>query len=204
MTKRILSFVVLLFIMLGCSGVKAPKQRLDRNSSTFDSDLIQLKEYLGEMPVDVVVAGYKPETRPDIPVVFSSDSIEATVKQAVILDMNPTYTYLRPRGGITGNYLRIPTSNVTRVAADGFRSATGSSRSGAIWILPILTGAFAIIAALTYKNVFSTDGWTGCLFVIAGLLAAGICVVSTILILLTQPSVGSDTFERISKFWTFQ
>ena len=134
--------------------------------------------------------------RPDIPVVFSSDSIEATVKQAVILDMNPTYTYLRPRGGITGNYLRIPTSNVTRVAADGFRSATGSSRSGAIWILPILTGAFAVIAALTYKNVFSTDGWTGCLFVIA--------VVSTILILLTQPSVGSDTFERISKFWTFQ
>ncbi len=204
MTRRIVWYAALLCIGLGCSGVKAPKQRLDRNSSSFDSDLIRLKEYLGEMPVDVVVEGFKPQTIAEIPIEYSPDSAEATIKQAVIFEMNPDYTYVRPKGGPTSNLIRIPTSNVTRVAADGFRNATGSSSSGAIWLIPILTGAFAIIAALTYKNVFSIDGWTGCFFVIASLLAAGICVVSIILILLTQPSVASDTLVRISKFWTFQ
>lgn len=54
MSKQITCFSLLILIMLGCSGVKAPKQRLDRNSSTFDSDLIELKEYLGEMPVSTL------------------------------------------------------------------------------------------------------------------------------------------------------
>lgn len=204
MTKRILSFVVLLFIMLGCSGVKAPKQRLDRNSSTFDSDLIQLKEYLGEMPVDVVVAGYKPETRPDIPVVFSSDSIEAIVKQAVILDMNPTYTYLRGRGGPSTTYIRIPTNNVTRIAADGFRTSSSSSGSGGLWIIPILTGAFALIVALTYQGMFSRDGWTGCLYLLLGILAAGISVVSAVMILLSNSPPDPGTLERVSTLWFFK
>jgi hypothetical protein len=74
MFKRVTWFSLLMLIMLGCSGVKAPKQRLDRNSSSFDSDLIRLKEYLGEMPVDVVVEGFKPQTIAEIPIEYSPDS----------------------------------------------------------------------------------------------------------------------------------
>jgi hypothetical protein len=197
-------FVVCILLQIGCSGVRAPKDRLVRKATTYETDLIELQEYIGSTPVDVVVEGYKPEMTADIPVVYSHDSLEATIKQAVILQISPVNTYLRPRGGPVTSYIRVPTNNVVRIAVDGFRPQQESSAGSGWWLLPIFTGAFAIIAAFIYKQVFVKDGWTGCFFVVLGILAAAVCVISTVTILLTQKSVAPGTLERISKYWIFQ
>ena len=196
--------VAFILLQLGCSGVRSPKHRIVRAAPTYETDLIELQEYIGSTPVDVIVEGYKPDMTADIPVVYSHDSLEVTIKQAVILQISPVNTYLRPRGGPVTSYIRVPTNNVVRIAADGFRPPEESSAGAVLWLLPIVTGAFAIIAAFNYKQVFAKEGWTGCFYVALGILAAAICVVSIVTILLTQPSTAPDTLERISKYWIFQ
>ncbi|MFM8177579.1 MAG: hypothetical protein ACKOAG_00155, partial [Candidatus Kapaibacterium sp.] len=130
-----------------------------------------LKQYIGESPVDVVVAGYKPEATADIPIEFSHDSLELTIKKAVIMKMDPVTTYLRPKGSPATTFTRVPTDNVVRISAEALRPPTDSGLDAKWWI-PILSGAFVLYVGtrLLTGNLLGKD-FDGCQWLVLGLLA---------------------------------
>lgn len=202
MNIRWFIIVAWLFIGFGCSGVRAPKERIARSEKSYEKDLSQLKEYLGDMPVDVVVEGYRPEADQSTRVRYSEDSVEVTIKQAAITQMDPEFTYLRTRTDAVGSTIRIPTKHVTRVSAEGVR--TYESYNGPSYGWPIALGVLAIIAALQEGK--ANDGY-GCR---GGCLAAGVMLGAAALIVLAITLIANwdnepvTAFEMISKTWMIQ
>lgn len=204
--NREVLLAILLLIGSGCTSVREPNERLVRTSGSYESDLRGLKQYIGQSPVDVVVAGYTPEMTTDIPMEFSDDSLEITIKQAVIIKMDPVATYLRPKGAPTKSYTIVPTDNVVRISAERFRPPVDSGR-WALWLIPIVTGAFALWVshrAFVANNLFGKDNFDGCLLIPLAILAAVICIVSIVAILLTKSPEAYETLRVVSKVWTFQ
>lgn len=206
MINREVLLAILLLIGSGCTSVREPNERLVRTSGSYESDLRGLKQYIGQSPVDVVVAGYTPEMTTDIPMEFSDDSLEITIKQAVIIKMDPVATYLRPKGAPAQTYTIVPTDNVVRISAERFRPPVDSGR-WALWLIPIVTGAFALWVshrAFVANNLFGKDNFDGCLLIPLAILAAVICIVSIVAILLTKSPEAYETLRVVSKVWTFQ
>lgn len=199
MNIRWLIIISWLIIGFGCSGVRAPKERIARGEQSYEKNLTQLKEYLGDMPVDVVVEGYRPAADQSTHVQYSEDSVEATIKQAAITQMDPDFTYLRTRADAVGSTIRIPTKHVTRVSAVGVR--TYESYNGPSHGWPIALGVLAIIAALLEGKVNDGDGCRG------GCLAAGVMLGAAALVILAITLIANwdnepvKAFEMISKTW---
>ena len=206
MINREVLLAILLLIGSSCTSVREPNERLVRTSGSYESDLRGLKQYIGQSPVDVVVAGYTPEMTTDIPMEFSDDSLEITIKQAVIVKMDPVATYLRPKGAPAKTYTIVPTDNVVRISADGFLPPVDSGRS-ALWLIPIVTGAFALYVSIrlfAVGNLFGKDNFDGCVMIPLAILAAVICIGSAIVILVTKSPEAYETLRGGSKVWTFQ
>jgi len=154
----------------------------------------------------VVVAGYIPDMTTDIPMEFSDDSLEVTIKQAVIIKMDPIATHLRPKGAPAKTYTIIPTDNIVRISADGFRPPVDSG-DWLLWRLPIIFGAFALYVGyrlFVTNDLFGKDNYEGCLFLPLGILSALICIGSTIVLLVTKSPEAYETLRGVSKVWTFQ
>lgn len=202
MNIRWLIIVSWLFIGFGCSGVRAPKERITRGDTSYEKDLTQLKKYLGDMPVDLVVEGYRPDVDQSVKVVYSDDSVEATVKKATITQMDPEYTYLRTKEDAVGSTIRIPTKHVTRVSADGVRAVQSSGTTSYGWSIAL--GVLAIIAALQEGKANSGAGCRGgCLF--AGvILGAAALAILAITLIANSSSEPVTTYEAISKTWILQ
>lgn len=206
MTRRTLYISLLLIVGLGCSGVQTPKERILRNDKSFGKNLTQLQEYLGTMPVDVVVEGYRPTTDNTIGVVYSEDSVEATITQATITRIDPERTVLRYTGSSAGSAIIVPTKHVTRVHANGVRTymSSGESRGALIW--PSILGFMALIAIALEGKVNDGQGCRG------GCLAIGLILGAAALLALAVASVSSGVSGRdpvlinevISKVWTIQ
>lgn len=206
MKNREVLLAILLLIGSSCSSVREPNERLVRTSGSYESDLRGLKQYIGQSPVEVVVAGYIPEMTTDIPMEFSADSLEVTIKQAVIIKMDPVATYLRPKGWSPTRYTRVPTDNLVRISAEGLRPPEDSGRS-ALWLIPIVTGAFALyvgIRLFAIDNLFGKDNFDGCVLIPLAILAAVICIGSAIVLLVTKSPEAYETLRGVSKVWTFQ
>jgi len=206
MINREILLAILLLMGSSCTSVREPAERIVRTSGSYESDLRGLKQYIGQSPVDVVVAGYTPETTADIPVEFSDDSLEVTIRQAVIVKMDPVATHLRPKGAPAQTYTIVPTDNVVRISAEGFRPPVDSGR-WALWLIPIVTGAFALwvsLRAFVANNLFGKDNFDGCLLIPLAILAAVICIGSIVAILLTKSPEAYETLRVVSKVWTFQ
>lgn len=205
MISRTVLLAILSLIGLSCSSVREPKGRLVRSSGSYESDLRGLQRYIAESPVDVVVAGYIPEETAEIPIEYSHDSLEITIKQAVILQIDPVTTVLRPKGWSASRNTRVPTDNLVRISAEGLRPPKDSG-SDAIWFIPILTGAFVLyvgVSILTgeFFRRFSYDSF---LLLLLALLAGAVCVGSTIAILLRKSPSSYETLKGVSKVWFFQ
>ncbi len=197
-------FVIVSWLILGfgCSGVRAPRERIARGEQSYEKNLTQLKEYLGDMPVDVVVEGYRPAADQSTHVQYSEDSVEATIKQAAITQMDPDFTYLRTRADAVGSTIRIPTQNVTRVSAEGVRAVQSSGTTSYGWSIAL--GVLAIIAALQEGKANDGTGCRGgCLF--AGvMLGAAALVILAIALIANHSSEPVTTYEAISKTWILQ
>lgn len=193
----------LLLIGISCSSVREPKERLVRSSGSYESDLRGLQRYIAKSPVDIVVAGYHPDSIAEIPVEFSPDSLEITIKQAVILQIDPVTTVLRPKGWSATRYTRVPTDNLVRISAEGLRPPEDSG-SDVIWFIPILTGVFALSVGIMFKRLFDMYGIGALVYVILGVVATLLCVSSTIAILLSRKPVSYEALKGASKTWTFQ
>jgi hypothetical protein len=194
-------FIIVSWLILGfgCSGVRVPKERIARGDKSYEKDLTQLKDYLGDMPVDLVVEGYRPAVDQSVKVVYSDDSVEATIKKAAITQMDPEYTYLRTKEDAVGSTIRIPTKHVTRVSAEGVR--TYESYNGPSYGWPIALGILAIIAALQEGKANDGNGCRG------GCLAAGLMLGAAALVILAFTLIANwgnepvKAFEMISKTW---
>lgn len=195
----------LLLIGISCSSVREPKERLVRSSGSYESDLRGLQRYIAKSPVDIVVAGYQPDSIAEIPVEFSPDSQEITIKQAVILQIDPVTTVLRPKGWSATRYTRVPTDNLVRISAEGLRPPEDSG-SDAIWFIPILTGAFVVYVGISLLtgDLFVRYGYGALPLILLALLAGAVCVGTTIAILLTKSPSAYETLKGVSKIWTFQ
>lgn len=150
-----------------------------------------------------MVAGYHPDSIAEIPVEFSPDSLEITIKQAVILQIDPVTTVLRPKGWSATRYTRVPTDNLVRISAEGLRPPEDSG-SDVIWFIPILTGVFALSVGIMFKRLFDMYGIGALVYVILGVVATLLCVSSTIAILLSRKPVSYEALKGASKTWTFQ
>lgn len=199
MNIRWLIIIAWLIIGFGCSGIRAPKERIERGEQSYEKDLLQLKEYLGNMPVDVVVEGYRPAVDQSTRLTYSEDSVEATIKQAAITQMDPEFTYLRTQADAVGSTIRIPTKHVTRVSAVGAR--TYESYNGPSYGWPIALGVLAIIAALQEGKANDANGCRGGCLAAGVMLGAAALVVLAITLIANWGSEPVKAFEMISKTW---
>lgn len=177
----------LILLQMGCTGLRVPKNRIERTSVSFEKDLTLLRDYLGSMPVDVVVAGYTPKVDSAIKLNVSPDSTKAELQEVVITQLDPSYTSIRGKNSKPSETIRIPTQYITSVSAFGVRTTTepktkwsywfaislalmslgsflydynrnlGSGCEGGCEALAILTGGAALIAALTVFLVNSSS-----------------------------------------------
>ena len=209
MTIRWIIIASWFLIASGCSSVQVPKERIVRSESTYGSDLTQLQQYLGDMPVDVVVAGYRPQTEKTLLVLYSPDSAEATIRKASMTQLDPEYTYLRSQADAVGNTIRITTKHVTRISANGIHARTIEKRSDYSYIVPIVLGILAIGSAY-YETTMSTAASGckgGCLALAIVLGAAAVIALGAILLLNNRSSIPSQTVtehEVIVKTWILQ
>lgn len=197
--SRVLLICLWLVIGLGCSGIKAPKEYILRNDRSYEKNLTQLQSYLGQMPVDVVVAGYTPAVDSSISVEFTKDSAEATIKKVVITKITPESTLLRLNAGSAGSTVSIPTKHVTSINANGIRTVK-PSKTG--FLLPILLGILSLISIASEGKANDGNGCRGgCLA--AGILL-GVAALIALVVVLGLPAITGDdgsTFEYISKKW---
>lgn len=191
-----------LIIGFGCSGIKAPQGYIVRNDRSYENNLTQLQSYLGQMPVDVVVAGYTPTAESSISGAFSKDSAETTIQKVVISKITPESTVLRLNASTTGSTVSIPTKHIKSVKANGIRTVK-PSKSGLVW--PVLLGILAIIAVASEGKANDANGCRGgCLA--AGLLL-GVAALVTLAIAAGAPAITGDdrsTHEFISKTWIIE
>lgn len=192
-----------LLLGLGCSGIQAPKERILRTSTSYEKDLTQLREYLGIMPVDVVVEGYRPASDDILSVEYSSDSVEATIKQVAIAHLTPEYTELRSWTSAEGTSIRIPTKNVTRIHAQGERPYMPSKWPyGSIALSTLLVILGIVFVGLEGKAFDKNSGCGGgCLFLGVMLGAAALLILGIPFLSGNEPTM---TFEQISKIFIIQ
>lgn len=192
-----------LLLGLGCSGIQAPKERILRTATSYQKDLTQLQEYLGVMPVDVVVEGYRPASDDSLSVEYSEDSIEATIKQVAIAHLTPEYAELRSRTGAADAIIRIPTKNVTRIHAQGARPYMPSKWPHGSIVLSTLLAILAIVFAGLEGKTFDKNSGCG-----GGCLFLGVMLGGVALLILGIPLLSGNepviTFEQISKVWFLQ
>lgn len=197
-------FVAFILLQMGCTGLRVPKERIDRTSISFEKDLTRLRDYLGSMPVDVAVAGYTPEVVDDIKLEISQDSTQAQMQDVVITQLDPQYTYIRGKDSKRSQTIRIPTQYVTKVSAYGVRTTTEPER---VW-----SYTFAIILALMSMGFFlydyNRDLGLGCeggcmaLAVLTG--GAALIAALTVYLVNTSSNDGHVRREVISKTFRFE
>ena len=202
MNIRWLIIVLWLLVGLGCSGIRAPKERIVRNDNAYDRDLTKLQQYLGGMPVDLAIEGYRPNVEAAVDVEYSEDSVEAIVKQVAITQMDPDYTYLRTKTDGVGNTLRVPTKYVTRVSAEGVRTVQSTGGTSFVW--PAALGIIAIIAASLEGKVNDGIGCRGGCLAIGAILGATALVILAVILIASHNSEPVTTFETISRTWILQ
>ena len=202
MNIRWLIIVLWLLVGLGCSGIRAPKERIVRNDNAYDRDLTKLQQYLGGMPVDLAIEGYRPNVEAAVDVEYSEDSVEAIIKQVAITQMDPDYTYLRTKTDGVGNTIRVPTKHVTRVSAEGVRTVQSSGGSSFVW--PAALGIIAIIAASLEGKVNDGIGCRGGCLAIGAIIGAIALVILPVILIASHNSEPVTTFETISRTWILQ
>jgi hypothetical protein len=198
---RYLRYWVVAFILLqmGCTGLRVPKERIDRTSNSFERDLSNLRDYLGSMPVDVAVAGYTPEVTNNITIEVSQDSTQSLMQDVVITQLDPLYTYVRGADSKPSETIRIPTQNVTSVSAYGVRTTTEPKQ---VW-----TYTFSVILALMALGFFLYDfnrdlGWGcegGCMALAIVTGGAALIAALTVYLVNTSSNDGQVRREMISK-----
>lgn len=209
MNTRWLIIVLWLLVGLGCSGIRAPKERIVRNDNAYDRDLTKLQQYLGGMPVDLAIEGYRPNVEAAVDVEYSEDSVEAIIKQVAITQMDPDYTYLRTKTDGVGNTIRVPTKHVTRVTANGLRPSTSQGGTNWGWALPIGLGILAIVSA-ALESTYGTRGsgcQGGCLAI--GIILGAVALLAALIVLTTiltadRTSNPITTYEMIARTWILQ
>jgi hypothetical protein len=160
-------FVAFILLNVGCTGLRTPKTKIDRTMGSYEENLTQLRDYLADMPVDVVVTGYTPKLDTATKHRVSLDSSETLLQDVVIKQMDPLYTLVRSNSSSDSESIRIPTQHVTRISAFGMRKTLapqGSWNSG--YTTAIILGVLALI--FTIRTLTASDGCLqGCYFLVA-------------------------------------
>ena len=201
---RSLRYWVVAFILMqmGCTGLRVPKTNIDRTRGSFETDLSQLRDYLGNMPVDVVVTGYTPKIDSTSNVKVLTDANEVSLQDVVITQLDPQNTLVRPKGSRPTESIRIPTQYVTRISAFGMRTTTEPETKWSYWFaigLAVMSLGFFLY---DYNRNLGIGCEGGCqaLAIVAG--GAALIAALTVFLVNSISDTGAERKEVVAKtFW---